>query len=312
MVRGAPECRVFPPGLALGPHGSYALTAQLREADISTFFDASNLPIAERWFSIDAVDAGILRITEPHCAAPMRANAYLVRGDDRDLLVDSGMGIGQLRAALPLTPGKPLTLFTTHSHVDHIGGHHDFPECEILVHASEAADLRAPPVPTGLGYDHFDPQARADLTLMGFRTDGLMIDALPRPGYRPDRYRCQGVEPTRLVDEGDALDIGGRRFAILHLPGHSPGGLGLWDAATGVLVTGDTLFDGLPLDTIEGAHIPSLAASLRRLRDLPARLVLGGHRDPFGRDRMIEVIDTYLAYRSAVTGDRTATRRFRP
>ena len=132
---------------------------------------------------------------------------------------------------------------------------------------------------------------------MGFCTEGLLVDAVPRPGYDPDGYLCEGVEPTRLIGEGEVLDLGDRRLDVLHLPGHSPGGLGLWEAATGVLFTGDTLYDGLLLDTIAGASIPDFRGSVRRLRDLPATLVLGGHRDPFGRERMIEVIDVYLRYR---------------
>ena len=88
---------------------------------------------------------------------------------------------------------------------------------------------------------------------MGFRTEGLLVDAVPCAGYDPDSYLCEGVEPTRLIGEGEVIDLGDRRFAVLHLPGYSPGGLGLWEAETGVLFTGDTLYDGLLLDTIGGA-----------------------------------------------------------
>lgn len=259
----------------------------------------TSLPLATPWFSMTEVAPGITRLTEPRCNALIRANFYFVEGSERHMLVDSGMGIGRLRTALAGRLDRPLVLFSTHSHVDHIGGHREFRDGEILVHPAEADDLRRPPVPRGLTFDHFDPTTRDELKLMGFEVEGRLIDAIPFAGYDPDAYLCEGVEPTGFAGEGDVLDLGNRRFEVLHLPGHSPGGLGLWEPATGVLLTGDTLYDGLLLDTIPGADIPSLLSSLARLRDLPARLILGGHREPFGRDRMIELIDLYTAYRAA-------------
>ena len=259
------------------------------------------LPVAEAWFSVDEVDPGILRVTEPHCDRLIRANFYLVKGSERHLLVDSGMGIGSLRSVLAPHLDKPLVIFSTHTHVDHMGGHREFRDCEILVHPAEADDLRQPAVPRGLAFDHFDAASRQDLKAMGFSLEGLLIDAIPAAGYDPDGYRCEGVEPTAFVVAGDVVDLGDRRFEILHLPGHSPGGLGLWDAATGVLLTGDTLYDGLLLDTIPGADIKAYLNSVARLRALPTRLVLGGHREPFGRERMVELIDIYTAYRSGAS-----------
>jgi glyoxylase-like metal-dependent hydrolase (beta-lactamase superfamily II) len=255
------------------------------------------LPVADPWFVLDAVAPGVVRITEPHLDVLIRANLYLIEGRTHDLLVDSGMGVGRLRPVLDRPVTKPLILFTTHAHVDHIGGHHEFPDAEILVHPAEAEALRRPDLPPGLGFDQFEPATRADLEALGFRTEGSLIDALPRAGYDPDRYRCIGAEPSRLVEEGDTVELGDRRFEVLHLPGHSPGGLALWEPASGVLVAGDTLYDGLLLDMIAGASIPDYRESLRRLRDLPVTRVLGGHREPFGRDRMVELVDLYLAWR---------------
>jgi glyoxylase-like metal-dependent hydrolase (beta-lactamase superfamily II) len=260
---------------------------------------AAALPVAPDWFSITQIEPGLHRITEPHCDRLIRANAYLVEGSERDLLVDTGMGIGPLRAALAGLRRRPLIVFATHTHVDHMGGHREFRDCELLVHPAEAADMRHPPVPKGLSFDHFEAEQRATLRAAGFDVDGLLVDAVPEPGYDVDAYVCEGVEPTRLVDEGDAVDLGSRRFDVLHLPGHSPGGLGLWEAATGTLIAGDTLYDGVLIDTITGADVAAYVRSMRRLRDLPARIVHGGHRDSFGRARMIDLIDSYLADRAA-------------
>jgi hypothetical protein len=64
--------------------------------------------VAERWFSVDEVDEGVLRITEPHALPLIRANLFLVRGRARDLLIDSGLGIGRLRAELVELLDRPV------------------------------------------------------------------------------------------------------------------------------------------------------------------------------------------------------------
>ena len=76
---------------------------------------------------------------------------------------------------------------------------------------------------------------------------------------------------TRVLHDGDAIDLGDRRFEVLHLPGHSPGSIGLWDAATGVLFSGDAVYDGPLLDELDGSDIEAYVTTMHRLRDLPVR-----------------------------------------
>ncbi len=255
------------------------------------------LPVADPWFTCTEVERGVLQFTEPHVARLWRANVFFILGRDRHLLVDSGMGVGDLRAALARWLDRPVVLATTHNHIDHVGGHWQFQDAEILVHPAEADGLRSPVAPRGLRYDDFDPITRASFQAAGFATDGLFIDALPHPGFDPITHRYAGVEPSRLVDEGDVIDLGDRRFAVLHLPGHSPGSIGLWEEASGTLVAGDAVYDGILVDTMPCSHIPSYIATMERLRALPARIVHGGHRSSFGRDRMTAIIDDYLTTR---------------
>jgi glyoxylase-like metal-dependent hydrolase (beta-lactamase superfamily II) len=59
-------------------------------------------------------------------------------GRDRDILVDSGMGVAALRPVADRLSSRPRLVFTTHAHVDHVGSHPEFADCEILVHPAEA------------------------------------------------------------------------------------------------------------------------------------------------------------------------------
>jgi hypothetical protein len=52
------------------------------------------------------------------------------------------------------------------------------------------------------------------------------------------------------------------------------------------------------VDTLDGSDIPTYLATMERLRNLPVRVVHGGHRTSFGRDRMLAIIDDYIASRT--------------
>ena len=99
--------------------------------------------------------------------------------------------------------------------------------------------------------------------------------------------------------EGDVIETGRHRFEVLHLPGHTAGGIGLWEAGTGLLFSGDVIYDGVLIDTAPTSRVADYIATMKRLKHLPARLILGGHKDPMNRDRMIEIADRYLAAKAA-------------
>jgi hypothetical protein len=55
------------------------------------------LPVADDWFRFEAVDEATIMIEEPHVHELLRANTWHVRGGDRDLLVDCGLGVAATR-----------------------------------------------------------------------------------------------------------------------------------------------------------------------------------------------------------------------
>ncbi len=66
----------------------------------------------------------------------------------------------------------------------------------------------------------------------------------------------------------------------------------------GHLVLGDAVYDGPLLDQLEGSDIDDYVKTMERLRDLPVTVVHGGHEASFGRDRLVEICDGYLARRA--------------
>jgi len=250
------------------------------------------MQIADRWFERRRIDDRITLLREPHVARVDQCNMWHVRGRDADLLVDAGMGIGSLKEALAELLDKPLIAVATHTHADHMGSLHEFEDR--LVHPLEAGQLRQPENFPILCTDHWPAGMRETIERQGYEVPDLLIDAWPHRGFDPMAFRSPATEPTRLIDEGDVLDLGNGAFEVLHLPGHSPGSIGLWEKATGILFSGDAIYDGPLLDEIEGADKQAYTATMARLRKLPVDRVHAGHDPSFDRARLHELVDQYL------------------
>ncbi len=252
--------------------------------------------VAERWFEHREIDDGVLLLSEPHVDPIVRGNFFLVRGRDRDLLVDGGMGIAPVRQELADLFERPVVALATHRHYDHIGAMHEFDE--VLVHPADADELRRGGRLSSLFSRELRGSFLRQMAEAGYEIRELLIDALPREGYDPASWTIAPAPPTRLIEEGDVVDLGDRRFEVLHLPGHTPGEVGLWEAATGTLFSGDCVYENPPLlDDLPESNVADYVASMRRLRDLPVRIVHGGHDGSFGRARLLEMIDGYLELR---------------
>ena len=154
-----------------------------------------------------------------------------------------------------------------------------------LAHRAEA-DLMERPSRTG---------TLADI----YVTDALFAALPPVPGWSADRYEVEPAPATRLVDEGDVIDLGDRHFEVLHLPGHSPGSIGLWEERTGILFSGDAIYDGELIDDAYHSNLDDYIRTMRRLRDYPATVVHGGHYPSFGRERLRALAQAFLESKDA-------------
>ncbi len=232
---------------------------------------------AEQWYRTERRADDITYICEPFIKEFYRCNIWHVRGRERDMLVDSGMGVVSLKTHVSLVTEKACLAVASHTHFDHIGCHHEF--TERLIHPAEA-DILAQP-------------SRAATLADPYVTDDIFT-RLPPGDYLSSRYAVPAAPATRLVEDGDIVDLGDRHFEVIHTPGHSPGGIALWEATTQTLFSGDIVYDGPLIEDTYHSDAADYLASMKRLLELPVRIVHGGHFASYGAERHRAIIRAWL------------------
>ncbi len=250
--------------------------------------------LAQGWFGVREVAPGIICFAEDEHVEEVRS--YLVLGSERAMLWDAGIGIGNLREEVErFVPVRPDTLIvvSSHSHFDHVGDVWRFTEagCDLYGHPLESARIAAG-VPHEKIAHWLQPQ--------------FLVGALPE-GFDPATYAIHPATVTHPLNDGDVIDLGDRQFVVLHMPGHSPGGIALWDAAHGVLLSGDTDYAGpLYAYSPDDADPDAYRRSVRRLAALApdAHLVLPSHNGvPMDAALLVAIADAFDAIRDGTATD---------
>ena len=251
-----------------------------------------SLPVVEAWYERLKIDDDITLLREPYVALVDRCNIWHVRGRDRDLLIDSGLGVVSLRKAAQDLFEKQVVAVATHSHYDHTGNFHEFE-----IRAAHPAEFPAftDQALRSLRVDAIPENVRAYFDRVGYGLkDDYLINALPAENFSPESWEQKAAAPTWLLNEGDVVDLGNRRFEVLHLPGHSPGSIGLWEQYTGTLFSGDAIYDGPLLDEFPESNTEDYLNTMERLKRLPMKVVHGGHDASFDRKRLQEIAQNYI------------------
>ena len=208
------------------------------------------------WFTIDKIDEHTHIISEyrhweeTHC--------YLLEGRDRALLIDTGLGICDISREVEALTRLPVAAVATHIHWDHIGGHRYYPD--FYAHEAELNWLNG----------EF-PLSRETIREM-------VLDRCEAPeDFRIDTYEIFQGTPTRVLRDGDRIDLGGRVLEVLHTPGHSPGHMCFWEAEAGYLFTGDLVYKDVLFAYYPSTDPEAYLQSMERVAALPVKRVFPAH-----------------------------------
>lgn len=211
----------------------------------------------EDWFTVEVIDDNTFAISEykhweeTHC--------YLMCGTEKAVLIDTGLGVSNIRSVVDSLTTLPIMAVTTHAHWDHIGGHKYFED--IAVHEAEKEWL----------------SVRFPIPLQVVKRN-LMCKPCDFPkDFMLEDYQIFTRTPQYILHDGDYLDLGNRKLMVIHTPGHSPGYCCFYELDREYLFSGDLIYEGC-LDAFYPSTDPQLFfQSVRKIQNLSIERILPGH-----------------------------------
>lgn len=200
-----------------------------------------------------------------------RVNAYLIRGEKRSVLVDTGTG-KEMEAIFEQVRHKNVGLIVlTHGHIDHVGG------------TAFLAQRLCVPIAIHKG----DYELLGDNTLRELFADtlpGKIIKAASEQSFRSSKMPA--FEPDFFLEDGQSLEEYGVDAQVLALPGHTRGSIGLLADGT-ELVAGDAVMNMIkPTPALLYEDKSAMTESIKRIRQSPAVTLYPGHGSPFAQDAL--------------------------
>lgn len=176
------------------------------------------------WFTVTNIDEDTFIISEnkhweeTHC--------YLICCQHYAALIDTGLGVTNIKQITDKLTKLPILVLTTHAHWDHIGSHRFFPN--IAVHDKEKEWLSGNfPLPLEV--------VKQNLTLKPCDFP---------PSFNLENYHIFEGSPQKILYDGESIYLGHRLLKVIHTPGHSPGHCCFYEPERKYLYSGDLIYKG--------------------------------------------------------------------
>ena len=249
------------------------------------------VPVSDAWFEVYKPADGVFAIYEPHQSE--ETIGYLITGQKRALLFDTGMGISDVKKLTVELTKLPIIVLNSHTHDDHVGGNWEFD----TIYGMDTDFTR-----NNARGSKEDAQAEI--------ASGEICGSLPA-GFDAKVYQTRPWKIKRYIHDGERIDLGGRTIEVIATPGHTPDAISLLDRANGLLFTGDTYYPAPIWLYRPETDLDAYAASIQRLAALAPqiKLVLGAHNVPIAQPTVLPRLVT--AFAAVRTGKATRVREQR-
>jgi glyoxylase-like metal-dependent hydrolase (beta-lactamase superfamily II) len=238
-------------------HQLCAAPAVCSQPQSSAFSHYKKVNVTDGWFEVYELPGHVYAMYEPR--QEQQVLCYLIVGEKRALLFDSGMGMGRLGEIVRRLTSLPVVVLNSHTHFDHVGGNFEFS----TIYAVDSPFTRK--------------NAEGHPNSYMLKQAGPTGACPPLPsGFDFSKYSIKPFPITRTIHDGEVIDLGGRQLEVLLTPGHTPDALCLLDRSQKQLFTGDTFYPDeiwlwwpeTDLDAYQKSieRIAALAPSLQVLR----------------------------------------------
>jgi glyoxylase-like metal-dependent hydrolase (beta-lactamase superfamily II) len=255
------------------------------------------VPVSDPWFEVYKVAPGVFAIYEPHQAE--ETIGYLIIGESRALLFDTGMGISDIESITEELTGLPVVVVNSHTHDDHVGGNWQFDTVYGMDTEFTRKDAKG---------SREDAQAEI--------TPDQICGALPK-GFDPKTYATKPWTISTYIQDGDHISLGSRTVEVIATPGHTPDSIALLDRAHGLLFSGDTYYPGTIWLYRPETDLDAYAKSIEKLAALAPqlKLVLGAHNVPVAHpdvlQRLVAAFDQVRGGKIAPVADSPGKVRYK-
>ncbi|NFP91190.1 MBL fold metallo-hydrolase [Clostridium sporogenes] len=213
----------------------------------------------DTWFTVEQIDEVTYVISEyrhweeTHC--------YLLNGTNKSLLIDTGLGVENIKKIVDQLTNKPVIVIATHIHYDHIGGHGYFKD--FYVHKDEVEWINGK-FPLSLDY-----------------VKKLLVEEPCdfSANFNINQYEIFKGRPTKIIKDNDVIELGNRSIQVIHTPGHAPGHMCFYEKSSEYLFTGDLIYSGKLTAFFPSTDPTAYMESIKRISPLPVKKIFPGHHD---------------------------------
>ncbi|MDY7075572.1 MAG: MBL fold metallo-hydrolase [Chloroflexota bacterium] len=187
------------------------------------------------YFTIEYIDSKTIAIGEPRYH--QQNYNYLIIGETRAILFDTGPGIRDIKPVVESLTTLPIIVSQSHLHYDHVGNHYKF-----------------------------DGAALPDLPHLRMRSQSgtLQLSSEEHLGFI-EKFKAPNLTVSEWWALDSQIDLGGRTLTVIYAPGHTPDSIVLFDRDHKLLFAGDLIYPGLLMAMLPGSNINDYLSTTRRL-----------------------------------------------
>lgn len=229
----------------------------------------------KQYFNVKKIMDGVYQISDPISGSAMVCSTLIV-GQEKALLVDTGNGIGDLKALINSITPLPLIVVNSHGHVDHVSGNYQFEK--IYIHPEDIPIKEKYLIPGVKGY-----------VVEYFKQQELVFPE----AFLKEEYVSRNDNSVLIpIKEGQLFDLGGKELEVIHFPGHTKGSIALIDKRNRILFSADSISCHVLMFLEESTSISTYLDSLKKVNQLEFDKVIASHYiEPYNRDIVEKLIN---------------------